>query len=84
MKTSFVFADRELFDGFSEAFREAKLNSEMTIILIDMDRYCVQKEIWIPGNYKKLTEESIFQTSVDLHTNGAGLGDFDDAEDFEG
>lgn len=84
MKTSFVFADSELFDGFVEALRKAKLNSEMTIILIDMDSYSVKEEIWIPGNYKRLTEESIFKAPKPGFRDGDyGFGDFDEAEDFE-
>lgn len=60
-KFSFVFIDEKLFDAFIEALKPAKLNNEMTVLLMDRYTFEVRKEVWLPGNYDQLTNISIFE-----------------------
>ena len=80
MKTSFVFSDRDLFYSFVEAFEKAKLNNEMTAILVDTGRAQVEKEVWIPGEYEQLTQVSIFDFDPISFENQ--LLDFERSEEF--
>ena len=60
-KFSFVFLDLFIFEEFITAMQHAKLNTEMTAILLDVENYSVVKEVWLPGNYKQLSNISIFE-----------------------
>lgn len=74
-KTSFAFLDERLFDAFVETMRCAKIHNEMTVLLLDpSNSYKVLKEVWIPGEYKKLTEISIFELPAPI--------DDDEFEDY--
>lgn len=75
MKVSFVFIDQELFDLFKEYVRNAKLHNEMTLILMDQENYSVISEVWIPGDYKPMTNISIFEMPM------PGSGDEDEDDD---
>lgn len=61
LKMSFAFADSEIFHEFVETLRDANLNNEMTAILVDTVTFQVVKEVWIPGNYKCLSNISVFE-----------------------
>lgn len=83
MKTSFAFIDQELFDSFLTALQNASLNSEMTVLLIDMESYRVVHEVWLPGEYSRLTETSIFgKSSHHLFDPTEHFGDFDEIDEF--
>lgn len=83
MKTSFTFVDQELFYSFSAALQNASLNSEMTVLLIDMESYRVVNEVWLPGEYNRLTETSIFgKSSHHLFDPTDCFGDFDENDEF--
>lgn len=68
LKLSFVFADDEIFDRFIEAVKDAKLNNEMTAILIDPVAYQVVREVWIPGNYDCMSNISVFDVPAPIQT----------------
>lgn len=72
-KFSFVFADEQLFYAFIEATKPAKLNNEMTVILMDRYNFEVVKEVWLPGSYDQLTNISVFEVPMP--------GNRDDEED---
>lgn len=78
-KFSFAFVDEGLFYTFIEAVQPAKLNNEMTVLLMDSYTLEVQKEVWIPGNYEQLANISIFD--VPMPTNDSIYND--DEEDTE-
>lgn len=84
LKLSFVFADIELFECFKAAVQAAKVNNEMTVILIDPTTFQVVNETWIPGEYERLTEVSIFdypapsQEADDLYDDYYEEGDVND------
>lgn len=59
LKTSFVFLNAEVFDGFLTALRDAKLNTEMSAVLLDVDSNSVIEERWLPGS-KSANGQSIF------------------------
>lgn len=61
MKVSFVFVDEELFYEFVDALQGARLNNEMSAILMDPQSYAILKEVWIPGEYPRLANISIFE-----------------------
>lgn len=71
-KFSFVFLDLFVFEEFVNAMQHAKLHTEMTAILLDVDNYSVVKEVWLPGSYNQLSNISIFEVPaplVDEHDN---------------
>ena len=49
LKTSFVFSNREVFEGFLTTLKDAKLNTEMSALLLDLNKGCVVEERWLPG-----------------------------------
>lgn len=61
LKISFAFVDVQLFEAFKEAVLNAKLHTEMTILLLDQVNYSILTEVWIPGEYEQLTNISVFQ-----------------------
>lgn len=65
-KFSFVFADEMLFSAFCEALQPAKLNNEMTVILMDRYDFSVLKEVWLPGQYNQLTHISVFEMPMPI------------------
>jgi len=77
-KFSFCFVDEELFQAFVDAMQVAKLHTEMTAILMDTENYTVLREVWLPGDYDRISEESIFR-AIDYDTPD----DFDDEEETE-
>lgn len=77
VKISFAFADEQLFEGFLDAVSYAKVNSEMTAILLDPnDSYKVIREVWISGEYPRLSNISIFEMPAPVDND-------DEYEDFE-
>lgn len=78
-KFSFVFADERLFHAFIEAVKPAKLNNEMTVILMDRYNFEVVKEVWLPGTYDQLTNISVFEVPAP----GYGFVYKNDEEDTE-
>lgn len=60
LKTSFVFADHTIFEGFLEMLHTASLRNEMSAILVDADCMSVIKEVWLPGSFDK-PDESVFE-----------------------
>ena len=78
-KFSFVFLDLFIFEEFINAMQHAKLNTEMTAILLDVDNYSVVKEVWLPGSYKQLSNISIFEVPAPT----VGTDDRYDEEDDE-
>lgn len=79
-KFSFVFLDESLFNAFIEALQPAKLNNEMTVLLMDRYTFEVRKEVWLPGNYDQLTNISVFE--MPMPTNNDSFYN-DDEEDTE-
>ena len=78
MKVSFVFVDELIFESFKEYVVNAKLNNEMSIILINPETYQVVSEVWIPGKYDMLTNISVFEAPM------PGADDYeDDPEIFD-
>jgi transcriptional regulator with XRE-family HTH domain len=77
MKFTFAFADERLFDAFKEALSVAKLNNEMSVILMDRYDYTVLKEVWLPGNYSPMTNISVFE----MPAPGADDRNYDDEDD---
>jgi len=78
-KFSFVFVDEKLFESFIEAVRPAKVNNEMTVLLMDRYTFEVQEEVWIPGNYDQLTNISVFEMPMPINNYAYN----DDEEDTE-
>lgn len=77
VKISFAFADEQLFEGFLDAVSYAKVNNEMTALLLDPnDSYKVIREVWISGEYPRLSNISIFEMPAPVETD-------DEYEDFE-
>lgn len=62
LKTSFVFSSEEVFDRFLITLKDAKLNTEMSAILLDIQAGCVLEEQWLPG-ITQPKEKSIFDTA---------------------
>jgi len=78
-KTSFAFVDERIFAPFVEQMRCAKLNNEMTILLLDpTNGYKVIDEVWIPGTYNQLSNISVFSVPMP----GSEADDFDDEDEF--
>ena len=77
-KFSFCFVDEELFQEFVDTMQIAKLHTEMTAILMDTENYTVLREVWLPGDYDRISEESIFR-AIGYDTPD----DFDDEEETE-
>ena len=61
-KFSFCFVDEAIFQEFVDTLQEAKLRTEMTAILMNPTSYTVEREVWLPGQYDRLTETSVFLT----------------------
>jgi transcriptional regulator with XRE-family HTH domain len=61
-KFSFCFVDEAIFQQFVDALQEAKLHTEMTAILMNPTNFTVEREVWLPGQYDRLTETSVFLT----------------------
>ena len=61
-KFSFCFVDEAIFQEFVDTLQEAKLRTEMTAILMNPNSYTVEREVWLPGQYDRLTETSVFLT----------------------
>lgn len=78
MKLSFAFVDAQLFEAFKEAVLNAKLHTEMTILLLDQVNYSVLTEVWIPGEYEQLTNISVFQVPAPCDD---GDNEYDYADD---
>ena len=87
-KFSFVFADERLVISrkavavvvdSAEAVKPAKLNNEMTVILMDRYNFEVVKEVWLPGTYDQLTNISVFEVPAP----GDGFVYKNDEEDTE-
>ena len=76
LKTSFVFADPAIFEGFLEVLHTASLKNEMSAILVDTDRMSVIKEVWLPGSFAKPGESIFDKPKIET------LEDFDDETDF--
>lgn len=76
LKTSFVFADRTIFEGFLEMLHTASLRNEMSAILVDPDCMAVIKEVWLPGSFDK-PDESVFE-----RPKIESLEEFGDETDF--
>lgn len=78
-KTSFAFLDEKMFAAFVETMRCAKIHNEMTVLLLDAAKgYKVVDEVWVPGEYKRLTEISIFKLPAPIDDD-----DFDDYCTYE-
>ena len=60
MKVSFVFADREIYKLFIDALRGARLHNEMSVLFVDPEDYTVCEEVWLPGEYERLANISVF------------------------
>lgn len=76
LKTSFVFSHPQVFERFLSTLKDAKLNTEMSAILLDMQAGCVKEERWLPGQAPS-TEGSLFsRPKVDL--DGEDSGDEED------
>lgn len=79
VKTSFAFLDEKLFGAFVETLRCAKVNNEMSILLLDpMNGYKVIEEIWIPGEYRSLSNISVFEMPVPDEADG-----YEDCDTYE-
>jgi len=76
-KLSFVFVDEQLFDAFYDATFYAKLNNEMSIILVDPDAHTVVKEVLIVGNYYPMSVEGVFVEQPGM------LSSYNDIDDEE-
>jgi hypothetical protein len=77
-KTSFAFIDEHLFYGFIEAMKPATVNNEISVLLLDPSNgYCVTKEVWLNGEYKRLTNISVFEAPMPTT-------DDEDDDDFYG
>lgn len=76
LKTSFVFVDRSLFEGFLEMLHTASLKNEMSAILVDLGNKSVIKEVWLPGEFTK-PDASVFDEPK-IET----LEEFGDNNDF--
>jgi len=63
-KFSFCFVDEAIFNAFVENLQVAKLKTEMTAILMNPITYTVEKEVWLPGTYTRLYDETIFNNPV--------------------
>lgn len=63
-KLSFVFVDEQLFYAFIDAVKPAKLNNEMSAILMDSSGVSVVKEVWLPGHYTPMTNISVFEVPM--------------------
>ena len=75
MKVSFAFVDKQLFDLFKDYVQNANLHNEMTLILMDQDDFRVISEVWIPGDYKPMTNISVFDAPMP--------GSNDDSDDYD-
>jgi len=88
-KISFAFVDERVFAPFVEEMRSAKLNNEMTILLLDpTNGYKVIDEVWIPGTYDQLSNISIFSVPMpgydnDDYDDTDGFGQYENTEDTE-
>jgi len=83
MKLSFAFVDSKLFDDFREAVQNAKLHTEMTILLLDQTNYSVLTEVWIPGEYRQMTNISVFQVPAPCCDGDDEYDDYMDDETEE-
>ena len=84
VKTSFAFIDKKLHSAFIDAMQTAKVNNEMSVLLLDpINSYKVVSETWISGHYQKMTDSSIFDSLVS--GEGDGNEDYDtyESEDME-
>ncbi len=79
-KFSFAFVDEDIFQEFVDALQDAKLHTEMTALLMDSNSFSVLKEVWLPGNYKQLTNTSVFDASSPTEEF---IYDEENMEDFE-
>lgn len=75
-KISFLFSDEKLFYEVINILEIANLHNEMTLILIDCANSTVEKEVWISGHYKQMTNISIFDIPKEKIF-------FDEAEELE-
>ena len=81
-KYSFVFLDEMVFNEFKDALKEAKLHTEISVILLDKTTYSFISEAWLPGNYEQFTNISVFEVpapSSDEYDENY----YDDEEDGE-
>ena len=83
MKVSFVFVDEELFEGIKETLQRAKLQNEMSLIFMDANDYKVINEVWIPGDYEKLSNISIFEIPAPNYNDEYMNNDIYNDEDEE-
>lgn len=65
-KFSFVFLEENIFNEFVETLQVARLNMEMTAILMDPNDYRVLREVWLPGQYTQMTNISIFELPIPM------------------
>ena len=75
LKTSFVFSNSEVYECFLATLKDAKLNTEMSAILIDIHTGNIIEERWLPS---KLVEGkvSIFnKAKLDIGTMVNGRSD---------
>ena len=63
-KISWVFTDVYVYEAFKKHFRTAKLNSAMSMILVDLDEKAVVREEWMNSPKEELTA-SIFKSEED-------------------
>ena len=84
-KFSFCFVDEAIFQEFIDTLQEAKLRTEMTAILMNPTNFTVEREVWLPGQYKRLTEDSVFLTPAPINSNEDDYYAYehDDTEDNE-
>jgi len=82
LKTSFVFLNSEVFEGFITALKDAKLNTEMSAILLDMDNNSVLEERWLPGSVFACDQSIFCRPKGDLvEDSGNEYDDFDFSKD---
>lgn len=89
-KTSFAFADKNLFYAFINLLHSASINNEMSILLLDPDNgYAVVDEVWIKGNYVGMSNISIFECPAPVSEEDEyddeynDYYEYDEEEDFE-
>ncbi len=74
IKTTFAFVDMEAFTMFKDMLMQAEVNTEMSLLLIDMNKQKVVTEIMIPRKDGKCSS-SIFDEEI--------IREYDDTDDFE-
>ncbi len=64
-KYSFVFVNRDMFEGFFKFLEGVKVNNSFSVILADLEKQRVTEERFLP-RYDGKVQESLFQSDTDL------------------